>query len=162
MRDTRIDEILRLVEAPRGKRPWFGGASVLGCLRGVAPELAAWKPAPGRHGIWELALHIAYWKYAVRRKLQDLPTGGFPRSPANWPAPPVVPEQEAWKSDRALLREEQQKLVTAVRAFDPKRLDDTAPGQGAYRYVDLLHGIVMHDIYHVGQIQVLKRLHRGL
>ena len=51
----------------------LGGATPLGCLRGVQPEQAVWKPAPDRHSIWELVLHIAYWKYAVRRNLEGSP-----------------------------------------------------------------------------------------
>jgi uncharacterized damage-inducible protein DinB len=51
-------------------------------------------------------------------------------------------------------------IVEAVRAFDPRRLDKTAPGSANYRFVDLLFGVVSHDLYHVGQIQVLKRLYQ--
>jgi uncharacterized damage-inducible protein DinB len=64
-----------------------------------------------------------------------------------------------WKVDRALLQSEHVRLVEAVRAFDPRRLDLAPPGTGNYRFVDLLFGIVSHDLYHVGQIQVLKRMY---
>jgi hypothetical protein len=138
---------------------WYGGATVAGCLRGITPEQAAWIPARKRHSIWELTLHLAYWKYAVRRNLESLPQGAFPRSPANWPAVPKPADAPHWKADRALLRSEHEQLVEAVRAFDPRRLDETAPSSKSYRFVDLLFGIVGHDLYHVGQIQVLKRLY---
>ncbi len=88
MDDPRLREILNLLDPPAGKRLWYGGATATGCVRGVTPEQAAWKPAPKRHSIWELTLHLAYWKYAVRRNLEALPPGTFPRSPANWPAVP--------------------------------------------------------------------------
>ena len=125
------------------------------------PEQAAWRPASKRHSIWELALHLAYWKYAVRRHLVALPQGSFPRSPADWPAVPKPADARGWKADRALLRSEHVELVEAVRAFDPRKLDEAAPGKGNYRFVDLLFGIAGHDLYHVGQIQMLKRLYRG-
>jgi hypothetical protein len=156
--DPRLREILNLLEPPTGKRLWYGGATVSGCLRGVTPEQAVWKPGGKRHSIWELTLHLAYWKYAVRRNLEALPQGSFPRSPANWPAVPQPAEEPEWKADRALLRSEHLLLVEAVRAFDPRQLDNTVPGSGNYRFVDLLFGIVSHDLYHVGQIQVLKRV----
>ena len=130
MRDPRLDEILRLLDPQPGKKLWFGGATPLGCLRGVSPEQATWRPAPGRHSIWEYALHIAYWKYAVRRKLLSLAKGGFPRSPADWPRVPEVADAAAWKGDRALLRSEHEKLIAAVREFDPGRLDEEMAGQG--------------------------------
>ena len=83
MSDPRLTEILNLLDPEPGTRLWHGGASTLGCLRGVAAEQAMWKPHPDRHSIWELTLHLAYWKYAVRRHLDDSPLGSFPRSPSN-------------------------------------------------------------------------------
>ncbi|UCG87859.1 MAG: DinB family protein [Gemmatimonadota bacterium] len=157
--DPRLREILKLLDPPAGRRLWYGGATVAGCLRGITPEQAAWKPAAKRNSVWELTLHLAYWKYAVRRNLEALPQGTFARSPANWPAVPEPADAPQWKADRALLRSEHMLLVNAVRAFEPQRLDETAPGSGAYRFVDLLFGIVSHDLYHVGQIQVLKRMY---
>jgi hypothetical protein len=59
-----------------------------------------------------------------------------------------------------LLRSEHTRLVEVIRDFGPQRLDHVASGGGHHRYVDLMFGIVSHDLYHVGQIQVLKRLHR--
>ncbi len=160
MDNPRLREILNLLDPPAGKRLWYGGATVVGCVQGVTPEQAAWKPAPKPHSIWELTLHLAYWKYAVRRNLEALSQGTFPRSPANWPAVPKPADAPRWKVDRALLRREHVRLVEAVRAFDPRRLDDGATGSGNYRFVDLLFGIVSHDLYHVGQIQMLKRLYQ--
>jgi uncharacterized damage-inducible protein DinB len=159
MDDPRLDEVLNLLDPNAGKRLWYGGASPLGCVRGVSPELAAWKPGADRHSIWELTLHLAYWKYAVRRLLEGGPKGGFPRSPANWPQVPEASDERSWKEDRALLRSEHERLVAAVRAFESHQLDEVAPGSGSYRFLDLLYGIVMHDTYHVGQIQVQKRLY---
>ncbi len=159
--DLRLREILHLLEPPAGQRLWYGGAGVTGCLRGVTPAMAAWKPAPKRHSIWALTLHVAYWKYAVRRNLEVLRPGTFPRSPANWPAVPKPANALHWKGDRALLRSEHVQLVEAVRAFDAQRLDDAPPGSKTYRFVDLMYGAVCHDLYHVGQIQILKRLYQS-
>ena len=161
MNDPRPRETLGLLAPPAGKRLWYGGATVNGCLRGVAPEQAVWQPARKGHSIWELTLHVAYWKYAVRRNLEALPQGGFPRSPSNWPAVPRPADAAHWKADRALLRSEHEQLVEAVRACSPRRLDETAPGSGNYRFADLLFGAASHDLYHVGQIQLLKRLYQG-
>lgn len=159
MNDPRLNEILGLLDPKPGTRLWYGGATPLGCLRGVGAEQAAWRPSPERHSIWGLTLHLAYWKYAVRRLLENAPKGGFPRSPSNWPNVPDAEDEKSWKADRALLRSEHESLVQAVRAFSPRRLDKKAPGSGAYRYIDLLLGVVTHDVYHVGQVQLLKRLY---
>jgi len=160
--DSRLAEALRLLDPPAGERPWYGGATALGCLRGVGAEQAAWKPSPERHSIWELTLHLAYWKYGVRRRLdRTVPHGAFPRTPANWPSPPETTDERGWKADRDLLRSEHEALIATAQALDHRRLDETS-GKGEYRHLDLLFGVVTHDIYHTGQIQLMKRLYRDL
>ena len=124
-------EITLLAEAiqPRsGRRGWHGGPTPLGALRGVTVEQAAWRPGPRRKSIWSLTLHIAYWDYAVRRLLDGCARGAFPRAPSNWPAPPARPDARAWTADLALLREEHERLVEAVRRVDPQRLGRRPPG----------------------------------
>jgi uncharacterized damage-inducible protein DinB len=163
MPDRRLEEALRHLDPPAGFKPWHGGASVLGSLRGVTAGVAAWKPYPDRHSIWELALHIAYWNYAVWRRLTDADQGGFPRGPSNWPAAPDPPDEAAWADDRRLVREWHDRLVSAVGTFDAGRLDEVAGEDGKTRttYADLVTGIVLHDTYHAGQIQLMKRLARS-
>ncbi len=161
MRDKRLDEALRHLHPPAGTKLWHGGATVLEALRGVSPEVASWKPYPDRHSIWGLALHIAYWNYAVRRRLTEERRSGFPRSPSNFPAVPDPRTPSAWKQDRDLIRECHDRLAEAVAAFDTSRLDDRAGTDTQTTYADLITGIVLHDTYHVGQIQMLKRLARS-
>jgi len=157
--DRRLDEILRLLRPAPGTKLWYGGASPAGSVRGLNVEIASWKPSPDRHSIWELALHIAYWEYAVRRGLEDLASGGFPRSPADWPAVPSARSERSWREDRALLRSEHDAMADAIERFDTHRLDELTREGACYRFVDLMHGVVMHNTYHTGQIQLLKRLH---
>ena len=156
--DPRIREALRHLHPPVGAKLWHGGATVLGSLRGVSVEAAAWKPAPGRHSIWEFALHIAYWNYAVRRRIVGDDKGGFPRSPANWPDMPAVRTAATWQTDRELLRDTHDALVAAIASFDSRKLDETTDAKSKTTYADLITGVVLHDVYHVGQIQLMKRL----
>lgn len=161
MSDRRLEEAIRHFHPPQGVKLWHGGVSVLGALRGLSPEVAAWKPYPDRHSIWALALHVAYWDYAVRRRLTDGARGGFPRSPSNWPAVPVPSTAEAWDEDRRLVRASHNELAEALASFDPGRLDEHAGGEGKTTFADLITGIVLHDTYHAGQIQMLKRMARS-
>ena len=161
VRDRRLEEALRHFHPPPGVKLWHGGATVLGALRGVSPEVAAWKPYPDRHSIWALALHVAYWDYAVRRRLTDEAKGGFPRSPSNWPRVPAGTTASAWDKDRRLVKESHETLLKAMTEFDPGRLDHHAGGEGGATFADLITGIVLHDTYHAGQIQMLKRLARS-
>lgn len=147
-------EILRLLD-PVGAL-WHGGPTVSGCLRGVKADQAAWDPGHGRHTIWGLTLHMAYWKYAVRRRIVQGPKGDFERTPANFPDVPAERSEASWKRDRALLRREDHALIELVRSLDEGRLQE--PLSDSYRVADQLFGIVLHDVHHIGQIQLIKRL----
>ncbi|MBO6574990.1 MAG: DinB family protein [Rhodothermales bacterium] len=159
MPDPRLSDLKRWLDPPKGGL-WHGGPSVFGATRGVHAAQAAWRPAPGRHSIWELVLHLAYWKYAVRNRILQGPRGRFPRKPADWPAQPEIVEDGAWKADVALLKSEHTALLGVVEEFDAGRLDDVWGGAEHWTFMDLLSGVVLHDTYHVGQIQLIKRLYR--
>lgn len=155
--DPRIDGVLRHLDPPAGTMMWHGGPTVLRALRGVSPEVAAWRPDPDRHCIWGLALHGAYWDDAVRRRLTGDGRGAFARTPRDFPDVPAPPTKKAWDADRRLVRSSRARLLQAIRDFDARRLDDPT-GHGSYTWADLLTGILLHDTYHAGQIVMLKRL----
>lgn len=133
----------------------------MGCLRGVSADEAAWKPAPDRHSIWELALHIAYWNYSVRRYLDPEAKKGFGRSPANWP---VIdnPSEKQWKEDKQFIKSEHEKLVEAIKAFPEEQVDKKSESKKEWTYRQLLDGVAAHNTYHIGQIQLMKRLYKEL
>ena len=157
-RNPALDAIREALDPHRAPRAWHGGATPLGALRGVRADTAAWVPAPGRPSIWALTLHLAYWKYAVRRRLSAAGKERFRRHPANFPMVPPEPGAEAWRRDVELLRDEHVLLTRAVEAFPPARLGELSGARRRYTYADLIAGIAMHDAYHTGQIQLLKRL----
>lgn len=148
--------ISRTIHPARGQA-WHGGPTPVGAVRGVPVATARWRPGPRRHTIWELALHSAYWMYAVRRRILGAPVGRFPRSPANWPAMPARATEAAWTADRALLGEEHRLLLQAIAEFPPLLLGQHSERK-RWTWGDLMMGIAMHDAYHAGQIQLMKRL----
>lgn len=144
--------LLELIDEAFEKRAWHG-PNLRGVLRGVTAEEAAWRPAPGRHNIWELTVHAAYWKYAVRRRITGAKRGSFTLDGSNWFARPDGDASEAaWKRDVALLVSEHKQLRAVVADY----LRDTR--KPAEKYLFQIRGIAMHDLYHAGQIQILKRL----
>jgi uncharacterized damage-inducible protein DinB len=160
-RDAMLSRLLlENIQPPRGRQGWHGGPTPLGSLRGVAVEQAAWKPGPRRHSIWQLALHIAYWKYAVRRRLTGGKGNAFDRGPANWPSVADPADERAWAADRALLRHEHELLLDAVAAVPVAHLGRHLPGSKKWTYGELILGIAQHDAYHAGQIQLMRRLWR--
>lgn len=158
MADMFTGLLLENVQPRSGRGSWHGGPTTIGALRGVSAELAAWTPAPGRKSIWQLALHIAYWKYAVRRRLEGGSDARFPRAPANWPRVPKSAVADAWARDVALLKQEHERLVATIAAVPPNKYDARLPGGKRWTKGELILGIAQHDAYHTGQIQLLKRL----
>lgn len=155
-----IPLLVQAIQPLPGHGGWHGGPTPVGALRAVGADEAWWRPAPRRKSIWALALHIAYWKYAVRRLLDGSQRGGFPRQPSNWPQPPSSPDAGQWAGDVALLKAEHARLVEAAAGVPPAQLGRRPPSSRRWTYGDLIVGIALHDAYHTGQIQLMKRLYR--
>lgn len=150
--------LLDLLDQAYDRRAWHG-PNLRGSLRGLTAEQAAWRPARGRHNIWEIALHAAYWKYAVRRRLTGEKRGSFPLAGSNWFVRPVERSAAAWREDLALLDAVHRSLRVAVAALSSADLR-TRPGGSASTTAQLVSGIAAHDLYHAGQIRLIKRLMR--
>ncbi|MGE0354281.1 MAG: DinB family protein [Gemmatimonadales bacterium] len=153
----RLRQLLVNLDQAYGSRGWHG-TTLRGALRGLSPARALWRPAPGRHNIWELMLHAAYWKYVVTRRLAGGRRGGFPRAPSNWPHAPRPADARAWQADIAVLDRSHAALTAVVAAFPEARLDQRAGS--AWTFAEHIAGVAAHDLYHTGQIQLLKRLQR--
>src|SRR5713226_2424239 len=143
--------VLALLDEAYEKKTWHG-PNLKQSIKGVSLKQAAWRPAPGRHNIWEVMLHAAYWKYAVRRRIEGRKRGSFVLEGSNFflrPEPGKLNEA-AWKADKKLLEQEQRALrVTMTKALR------TALGAKELRQ---LYGVAFHDVYHAGQIRLLRRL----
>jgi uncharacterized damage-inducible protein DinB len=148
--------MLKMLDEAYEKKAWHG-PNLRGALRGVTAAQAAWRPQEGRHSIWELAVHAAYWKYAVRRRLTGEKRGSFARPGSNWFPRPGAADEGAWRDDLALLGREHRLLRGAVAELRVKDLTARAPGS-RQTYETLVSGIASHDLYHAGQVSLLKRL----
>jgi hypothetical protein len=152
----RVALLLRLLDQAFDRKGWHG-PTLGGALRGLGAEEAAWRPAPGRHNVWELAVHCAYWKYTVLRRITGERRGSVALAGSNWFPRPEEPSEAAWKADLALLATTHRALRAEVAAVPEARLDRVPPGSKTL-LSDLVQGIAAHDLYHAGQIQLLKRL----
>lgn len=143
--------VLALLEEGYAKKTWHG-PNLRQSLKGITAKQAAWRPAPGRHNIWELALHAAYWKYAVRRRIEGGKRGSFALKGSNFFTRPEKGKatDAAWRGDLALLEKEHQALEFAIR-----RVLKTPR---AKKFLPALYGVAFHDVYHAGQIRLLRRL----
>ena len=153
---TERDVLLAAMEEAFERKAWHV-PNLRGTIRGLDPAVACRRPAKGRHSIWELVVHAAYWKYAVRRRLVGDKRGSFAFKGSNWFSRPDAPSAARWAPDLALLVAEHRALMTAAQAVDARALHRPSAGSRTTPAV-LLRGIAFHDVYHAGQIQLLKRM----
>ena len=154
--DPRLKLLLEVFDQAYTAPSWHG-TPLKGTLRGVTPRQAAWRPARGRHCIWDVVVHAAYWKHMARRRLLRDPELAFPREGEDWFALPRPANAAAWKRDRALLDEEHALLRRAILGLDPGKLDRRG-WHSRWHVREEIYGAASHDLYHAGQIQLLKRL----
>jgi uncharacterized damage-inducible protein DinB len=148
--------LLNLIDEAYEKKTWHG-PNLKGSLRGVTAEEAAWRPAAVRHNIWEIAVHAAYWKYTVRRRLLGEKRGSFPLKGSNWFTLPLQATAAAWKEHLQLLDDMHRSMREAIATLPASRLNDRTPNSKNTNLA-VISGIAYHDVYHAGQIQLLKRL----
>ena len=143
--------VLVLLDEAYEKKTWHG-PNLKQSLRGVRAKQAAWRPARGRHNIWEVTLHAAYWKYAVRRRIDGGKRGSFALKGSNFFARPEKGKlnEAAWNADKALLEREHRLMRRAIEKVLRK--------PRGMKILRMLYGVAFHDIYHAGQIRLLRRL----
>ncbi len=153
-----IDLLVRILDQAYEKKAWHG-PNLRGSIRGVSAAEASWSPGTGRRSIAEIVVHCAYWKYAVRRRLLSEQRGSFPLKGSNWFTLPKPLTEEQWRGYASLLQEQHRALRAAIADYPEARLERRSPGSKTTA-VTLIYGIASHDLYHAGQIQLLKRLAR--
>jgi hypothetical protein len=154
-----IRQLLSILEQAYDHRSWHG-TNLRGSIRGVSLRRAAWRPGRGRHNIWELVVHAAYWKYAAGRRIAGTPRGAFPFEGSNWfrrPEQKDAASERAWRADLAVLDDMHLFLCAAVSSLSPGSLYRAHRGSAETSF-SLITGAAAHDLYHAGQIQLLKKL----
>lgn len=143
------------------RRAFYGsawhGPALMELLKDVDAATAAAKPLPDVHSIWELLLHIAAWDGAGLQRLaghkcQLKGTKNFPPVPE--------PVEIEWRNAVKLARQTHDSLVKTVAGLSEKRLREIVPGK-RYDFYHMLHGIAQHELYHAGQIAILKKAQAG-
>lgn len=143
--------ILALLDEAYEKKAWHG-PNLKKAIRGVSAKEAAWRPGKGRHNIWEETLHAAYWKWEARRRVEGGKKGSFALKGSNFFPRPVKgkADEASWRADRKLLEREHRELRKTI-----ERIIDTPRAKKLLRHI---YGVALHDVYHAGQIRLLRRL----
>jgi uncharacterized damage-inducible protein DinB len=151
---SEIQRIVDQLERACEGNAWHG-PSVRELLKGISARQAATQSMPAGHSIWETVLHMQAWQDVARRRLGGEVIGDLPPQ-LDWPPIPDTSET-AWRQAVDNLTRSKQQLHEAISRLDDHRLGDPVPGKEHSVYV-LLHGVIQHNLYHAGQIAVLKKL----
>jgi uncharacterized damage-inducible protein DinB len=134
--------------------PAWHGPSLGELLANVPAERAVAKPLPGVHSIWEIVLHVTAWQDVVCRRLAGETLPDLPPE-QDWPAV-TDSTPAAWRQTLDQLARSQERLREAMVRLPPDHLRAKVPGK-EYSGYGMLHGVIQHDLYHAGQIAILKK-----
>jgi hypothetical protein len=146
----------RVLNEGYGPGAWHG-PDLKAALADVTPDLAFWRPGPGRHSIAEIALHHAYYARAVRGQLSGTSPEPFVLEGEDWFAMSEQPRL-SWSQILEVVETHQQRLASTVADIAANRIQSPLPDDERF---DLVLGITCHAVYHAGQVQLIKRLHEA-
>jgi uncharacterized damage-inducible protein DinB len=149
---SEIHRILDQMDRAFSGDAWHG-PNLMSVLDGISAEDASKHPIRGAHSIWELVNHIGAWNTISQHRLAVETVEVTPER--DWP-PVWEVSGAAWKRALENLVESRARLRDSIQAFSDEHLEGKATGPDYSRYV-VLHGVIQHDLYHAGQIVLLKK-----
>jgi uncharacterized damage-inducible protein DinB len=153
---TEIERICDQFRRAFDGHAWHG-PSVLSLLQGISSSQAAARPIPSAHSIWQLVNHIAAWERACLRRLNGDPAQLSDEE--DW-APINDTSESAWEKTKQDLVATHEDLLKKIATLDDSQLDNRIienPDVPFSTIYVTLHGGIQHDLYHAGQIAVLKK-----
>lgn len=151
---TETERINNLLHRTYHGEAWHG-PPIVKVLQDVTASQAATSPLTNAHSIWEIVLHLITWQDAVARHLQG--EAYRPSPEANFPPLPSPSDEEAWQTTRQALEASALNLQRQLQSFADENLDTLGANGYVSNYVEL-HGMIHHNLYHLGQIVLLKKL----
>jgi uncharacterized damage-inducible protein DinB len=158
------DRLLDALRRTHDGQPWHG-PSRAEVLRDVTVADATYRAAPDAHTIWEIVLHMRSWTEEVLRRAR----GGVPDEPerGDWPPVPDPADESAWRATLRSLDAAHAALLAQVAAMDDaaraRRVADRPgePPESAITQRAMIRSLAEHDVYHTGQLAILKRMARA-
>ena len=152
MKNPELSRIIKMLENTYNGAAWHG-STIMELLNSINAEIA-FKPAEHIHKICELVQHITAWRiFAIKRiegdKFYEV------SQKENWKTFEIH-DDASWEEIKTDLAESQQALVHVLHSVKDELLDEEVNGK-AYDYYTLIHGVIQHDLYHLGEIALLAR-----
>ena len=153
------EETLRIIDllndTYESEQAWHG-PSLVEALRGITARLADMRISANTHSIAEIVYHVTTWRIFTVRKLQGDKTFDIDANKNNWKEFPIMDEFE-WETLQMELSLSQEELISELeKKENDDYLEDIVPGRN-YTYYTLLHSMIHHDLYHGGQISLIKK-----
>jgi uncharacterized damage-inducible protein DinB len=153
---NEIDRMGRLLASSHHGPAWHG-PTLIELIEDVTPAEAAHRPIAGAHTIEELVAHVAAWKAAVVRRLDG--EAARLNDDEDFPVRSAAPDAARWNGAVRQLADAHALLTDRIAGLEPHALDRTLPGPDASAR-DTIHGVILHDIYHAGQVALLRKAAR--
>lgn len=150
-----IQSIIQKIEEVNSGQPWFG-KPVFSILEEVNTKKVYHRPNDTDHSMIELLYHMITWADFTLKRIEkdpDMDLAAFEKM--DWRL--INPEVHTWKKSLAEFRSIQKKIVLALKKKDDTFLKEIV-GFRKYNYRFLLHGMIEHNIYHIGQIAYLNKM----
>lgn len=154
--NKKIKELKKKFEIAYSGGPWYGD-SMKDILNEINPAIVFEKVNGKSHSIAELTAHIIGWREFTLSRLEG--NNNFKinqKETFNWKRIDEG-EKTAWKNILKELDKNQKKIISTLNRLDDDFLNNKVAGR-RYRAEFMLEGTIQHDIYHLGQIVVLKKL----
>jgi hypothetical protein len=148
--------LLRTLDEGFNRATW-NGTNLRASLRGITPAEAGWRPPQAKHSVAQIVLHCAYWKSIVRGRLLRDRKRTFPLEGTDWFETPPQLSDGQWADYLKLLDDAHRQLRQTVHS-----LELSYSSEAARKAARQVFGIAMHDVYHTGQIAMIRAQHRRI
>lgn len=155
---AEIQQLLSILDEAFKRRSWHG-ANLSESINRLGIAKADWRARSGGPRIVDIVVHCAYWKYTAWRKLSGAKRGSFPLNGSDWFKLPEPLAAKDWKQCRELLADQHAQLREQVARLKPKQLAEIPEGSKSPLGM-LIRGVAAHDVYHAGQIQLIKAVNK--
>ena len=150
MKNTETSRIINMLQNAYNGAAWHG-ASIMEILEKINAN-QAFQPSEHIHRICELVQHITGWRVFVIKRLEGDAFYEVSQT-ENWRTF-KNPTEATWEEIKADLAESQKNMISALEKISDEKLHDEVEGK-AYDYYTMIHGVIQHDLYHLGEIALL-------
>jgi uncharacterized damage-inducible protein DinB len=145
--------ISNLYQSIYNGNPWLE-VTLTGTLKDITAQQAYRKAHPKLNTIWEIVNHLIQWRRNILSRLH----GKMVATPDhNYFVPVLDSSEAAWEQSLQNLAKSQEAWNTFFENFDDNDIEKIFV-QNNHTYYEHIHGIIQHDVYHLGQIVILKKL----